>query len=319
MTITTRFLCAVGFLGSLLAVGTSNASTVVDASKLPAFLTGDPSANLLHGRDVLKYPKLAAIVGIRNPNDVMAAKEFVSRIDKHLISQESLFASMDTNKDGRLTILEVAKKAWKMAVYFKYLDTNGDGVVTLDEFVSSRILFKIASSDDGQTKSTSVAGSLVAESMTTPQLSIRSKEEVFENAGGDTDDGAADYYSRENARLEKFFAVDHQKDDPVRVETVVVTGSNYQSSSGFYPVYGMWVDTQMSINVDSAALPDGALCRAACWAAGAAVCAAVASFCVVGTTITVGGLAIPCTAIVIASCAATGGAASVCNDVCSSQ
>lgn len=119
---------------------TSSASTLVDASRLPAYLTGDPSTNILHGSDVLRYPKLAAIVGLQSPSDTMSSKEFVKRIDEHLASQESLFASMDTNKDGKLTILEVAKKAWKMAVYFKYLDLNGDGVVTLDEFVSSRVL-----------------------------------------------------------------------------------------------------------------------------------------------------------------------------------
>ena len=296
---------------------TSSASTIVDASRLPAYLTGDPSTNILHGNDVLRYPKLAAIVGLQSPSDTMSSKEFVKRIDEHLASQESLFASMDTNKDGKLTILEVAKKAWKMAVYFKYLDLNGDGVVTLDEFVSSRVLFKMASTDVSHTKSTGVIASPLAEKSATSQIDVRPRAEVFETIGADAADSAADYYSRESARLEKFFAADHQKDDPVIVEPVVIKGSNYQSSSGFYPVYGMWVDKQMSIDADAVALPDGALCRAACWALGGAVCAAVSTLCAVGTVITVGGLAIPCTEVIVASCAVAGGGASLCNNICS--
>jgi RHS repeat-associated protein len=60
----------------------------------------------------------------------------------------------------------------------------------------------------------------------------------------------------------------------------------------------------------------GSLCRAACWAAGGAICAAVACGCAVGSTVTVGGLAIPCTAVIIASCAGAAGGSSICNDIC---
>ena len=60
----------------------------------------------------------------------------------------------------------------------------------------------------------------------------------------------------------------------------------------------------------------GSYCRALCWGLGSAVCAAVGTSCVVGTVITVGGLAIPCTLAIIASCAASGGAASLCSDAC---
>lgn len=79
----------------------------------------------------------------------------------------------------------------------------------------------------------------------------------------------------------------------------------------------MWVDKQMSIDADAVALPDGALCRAACWALEGAVCAAVSTLCAVGTVIIVGGLAIPCTVVIIASCAVAGGGASLCNNICS--
>ncbi|HKO49375.1 MAG TPA: hypothetical protein VJV79_16700 [Polyangiaceae bacterium] len=60
----------------------------------------------------------------------------------------------------------------------------------------------------------------------------------------------------------------------------------------------------------------GVLCRAACWGAAAAGCAAVASVCAVGTVFTVGGFAIPCTVAVIAACGASGAGASVCSDWC---
>jgi hypothetical protein len=60
----------------------------------------------------------------------------------------------------------------------------------------------------------------------------------------------------------------------------------------------------------------GVLCRAACWGAAAAGCAAVAAACTVGTVFTVGGFAIPCTYAVIAACGASGAGASVCSDWC---
>jgi hypothetical protein len=60
----------------------------------------------------------------------------------------------------------------------------------------------------------------------------------------------------------------------------------------------------------------GVLCRAACWGAAAAGCAAVAAVCTVGSVFSVGGFAIPCTYAVIAACGASGAAASVCSDWC---
>ena len=305
------------FSASLLIGGTTSASTVIPSSQLPAFLTGNGSTDILRGSQILRYPKLAAIVGIRSPSDTISAGEFVSRIDKHLTAQESFFASMDVNNDGKLTIHEVAKKAGKMAVYFKYLDLNGDGVVTFDEFVSSRILFKAPESTETHGKSISVNVDATIDGLATSHRSAHSNALAAEKASDDLAYRSEDFYMLENSRLEAFFAADHHKDDPVIVEPVVITGSNYQSSSGFYPVYGMWVDNQLAFDAGTTALPDGALCRAACWALGGAVCAAVSSACDVGTGITVGGLAIPCTAVIIAACAASGGAASVCSDICS--
>lgn len=60
----------------------------------------------------------------------------------------------------------------------------------------------------------------------------------------------------------------------------------------------------------------GVACRATCWGLGGAVCAAVACFCVAGSVITVGGLAVPCTAVIIGTCALAAAGSSVCNDIC---
>jgi len=56
-------------------------------------------------------------------------------------------------------------------------------------------------------------------------------------------------------------------------------------------------------------------CNAACWGVGGGICAAVACGCAAGTVVTIGGLAVPCTAVVIGGCAAGGGASSLCADI----
>lgn len=63
----------------------------------------------------------------------------------------------------------------------------------------------------------------------------------------------------------------------------------------------------------------GVLCRAACWGAAAAGCAAVSVVCAAGTTFTFGGFAIPCGWAIVAACAASGAGASVCSDRCSAK
>ncbi|MEI7286319.1 hypothetical protein, partial [Pectobacterium carotovorum] len=57
------------------------------------------------------------------------------------------------------------------------------------------------------------------------------------------------------------------------------------------------------------------VCRATCATAGAGFCAGVAVSCAAGSVVSVGTITIPCSALVISSCAASGGAVSVCNDV----
>jgi hypothetical protein len=58
----------------------------------------------------------------------------------------------------------------------------------------------------------------------------------------------------------------------------------------------------------------GVACRAACWSAAGAGCAAVSVVCTAGTVFTVGGTSIPCSWAIIAACTAGGGGASVCAD-----
>lgn len=59
----------------------------------------------------------------------------------------------------------------------------------------------------------------------------------------------------------------------------------------------------------------GVIVEGVCWAAFSAIAAAVAALCVVGTTITVGGLAIPCTAVVIAAAGLAAWDAVMCTNI----
>jgi hypothetical protein len=63
----------------------------------------------------------------------------------------------------------------------------------------------------------------------------------------------------------------------------------------------------------------GVACRAACWAAGAAGCTAVAGACAWGTVVTFGGFALPCKWAILAACSAAAGGASVCSDWCTKK
>ena len=60
----------------------------------------------------------------------------------------------------------------------------------------------------------------------------------------------------------------------------------------------------------------GSLCRAACWGAAAAGCAAVSVTCGIGTVVSVGGFAIPCSVIIVSACGAGAAAGSGCSDWC---
>jgi hypothetical protein len=57
-------------------------------------------------------------------------------------------------------------------------------------------------------------------------------------------------------------------------------------------------------------------CHAACWTLGGALGALIAAACAIGTTVTIGGLAIPCVYLVVGGAAAAGGLAALCSDAC---
>lgn len=59
----------------------------------------------------------------------------------------------------------------------------------------------------------------------------------------------------------------------------------------------------------------GVFVEAACWASFSAIAAAIAALCTVGSVITVGGLAIPCTAVVIASAGLAAWDAVMCTNI----
>jgi hypothetical protein len=56
-------------------------------------------------------------------------------------------------------------------------------------------------------------------------------------------------------------------------------------------------------------------CNGICWASFTALCAAIAALCTAGSVITFGGLAIPCTPLVIGTCALAAYDASMCSDL----
>ena len=92
--------------------------------------------------------------------------------------------------------------------------------------------------------------------------------------------------------------------DPLRAAATI----DYYTYAAANPAYGL-DPTGMSWK--------GMLCRAACWALGAAACGVIMNACTAGDVVTIGGLTIPCAAAVIAGCSGCAGLSSVCSDLCS--
>jgi len=301
---------ALAFLSALASAQPQNLSN----KDLYSFLAKSSASGILRGSDVKKYPKLAAILGMPPSDAAIAPYEFQQRFDQYVSSHALLFVGLDANKDGKVSVLEVAQRLPKLLVYFPYLDLNGDGALTFDELLSSRLVFNL--SKTGGSKSLSQGANA---SNADVQLLQRPRFGDESLTSGDGKVSSYDaFVANETARLEAFFARDTQKDDPVVVEPVVITGSNYQSSSGFYPTYGMWVNKQDALAVDADfTITTGMLCRAACWGviAGGG-CVAATAACAGATTITLGGFAVPCTVFVAAVCISANGAASICSDLC---
>ena len=267
-----------------------------------SFLAKSDTSGILRGSDLKKYPKLAAILDVRTNDAPVDVQEFQQRFDRYVASLAMLFAGLDLNKDGKLSLLEVAQTIPKFLVYFPYIDLNRDGAVTFDELLSSRLVFKFPTNDSAKSLASSTVNSEISgspirrgvPSKTSAGLASESPISPFDV-----------FVASETAKLEAFFATDWQKEgDPQRLDVVVVTGSNYQSSSGFYPMYGMWVNKQDALNIDNldAAITTNALCKGAAAGMAALGCYAVTAACVGVTAITFGGFAFPCAIAIPAVC-----------------
>ena len=274
----------------------------VSNKDLYSFLAKTNTNGILRGSDLKKYPKLAAILDVRSNDSPVGAQEFQQSFDGYVASLAMLFAGLDLNKDGKLSLLEVAQTVPKFLVYFPYIDLNRDGAVTFDELWSSRLVFKVQTNGSAKSLASSTANSEISGSPaprgvlseTSAGLGSESPISLFD-----------EFVASETAKLEAFFATDGQKEgDPARLDVVVVTGSNYQSSSGFYPTYGMWVNKQDALNIDNpdAAITRNALCKGAAAGMAALGCYAVTAACVGVTAITFGGFAFPCAIAVPAVC-----------------
>lgn len=197
----------------------------VSNKDLYSFLAKTNTNGILRGSDLKKYPKLAAILDVRSNDSPVGAQEFQQSFDGYVASLAMLFAGLDLNKDGKLSLLEVAQTVPKFLVYFPYIDLNRDGAVTFDELWSSRLVFKVQTNGSAKSLASSTANSEISGSPaprgvlseTSAGLGSESPISLFD-----------EFVASETAKLEAFFATDGQKEgDPERLDVVVVAGSNY--------------------------------------------------------------------------------------------
>ena len=238
------------FVAAILAATVLNPAsanaTAVDVNDLPAFLTKEQAYagghETLSASQLQRYPKLAAIVGVRNSSDTVTSKDLIDKLKRHVHAYASLFAALDEDHDGRVTLIEVARKAPKLMVYFPYIDLNADGSITFDELLSSRIVFRSGGNDQSHGKSARHGDSSAVADVARQLSSVARNDEQMPLPD---DTSFNDFEAAETLRLQVFFANDRQKEEPFRVEPVEITGYNeYSSTSGFYATYGMWVTNE---------------------------------------------------------------------------
>lgn len=292
-------LCALTFLTAFAGAQPQNVSN----KDLYSFLAKSSNSGILRGSDVKKYPKLEAILGVHSNDSAIAPQELQQRFDKYVSSLALLFAGIDSNKDGKISVLEIAQRTPKLLVYFPYIDLNRDGVLTFDELLSTRIVFNL--SIVGAPKSLQREDSGFGSERTPSQRNATGDDSLMSSDSNISSYDA--FVVSESAKLDAFFARNARKDDPAPVpyDTVVITGSNYQSTSGFYPTYGMWVNRQDSILVDGLAMSmptNKELCNAAMVGLAALGCAAISVACTGVTAVTFGGFAIPCAVAIPVVC-----------------
>ena len=134
----------------------------VSNKDLYSFLAKNNTNGILRGSDLKKYPKLAAIFDVRTSDAPVGAQEFQQSVDRYVASLAMLFAGLDLNKDGKLSLLEVAQTVPKYLVYFPYIDLNRDGAVTFDELLSSRLVFKVQANGSAKSLASSTANSEIS-------------------------------------------------------------------------------------------------------------------------------------------------------------
>lgn len=170
-----------------------------------SFLAKSDTSGILRGSDLKKYPKLAAILDVRTNDAPVDVQEFQQRFDRYVASLAMLFAGLDLNKDGKLSLLEVAQTIPKFLVYFPYIDLNRDGAVTFDELLSSRLVFKFPTNDSAKSLASSTVNSEISgspirrgvPSKTSAGLASESPISPFDV-----------FVASETAKLEAFFATD---------------------------------------------------------------------------------------------------------------
>ena len=205
---------------------------------------------MLKGSDLRKYPKLTKIVGVQGNDEVTSSSMLVDKIERHVAGLATLFASIDIDKDGKLSLVEFARRAPRLMVYFPYLDLNSDGSVTFNELLSSRIFFRFGdSANHSKSAQQSETGSFVVGNFSL----LGGAKHDEQSLPVETPMSALEEFEAvESERLRAFFSADRHKDDPVVVEPVIVTGTRWSdgsSGSGFYAVYGLWVDNQLAFDV----------------------------------------------------------------------
>jgi hypothetical protein len=290
----------------------------VNLVNLHAMLGANKSLSKLTHRDAHRFPKLESILASSNPDAFLTDEELTRKFKQYVESVAALFASVDMNADGKLSMMEVATRSPKLLVYFPYIDLNRDGRISLEELLSSPVFFNFTANSHGKNLKigADVFGSLPADPHLSVKEATQSNELLIEQSDV-VSENLDDFYAAELARLTAFFSTETSKDDPDVLELVVITGSTPSSTGA--GTGGLMLGPKKPFAITKIELPDGTLCRAGCWAAGGAVCAAVAAFCSVGTVITLGTLAIPCTPVVITTCGLSAGASSICNDICSAN
>jgi hypothetical protein len=93
---------------------------------------------------------------------------------------------------------------------------------------------------------------------------------------------------------------------PIRHAIVHQSGVSRRIPASYLP--GAWISRAMNWRRTA--------CHTACWGLGGGLGALIAAACAIGSVVTIGGLAIPCTYLVVGGAVAAGGLAALCSDAC---